>query len=186
MESVTCSATADHPRVCGEHPTHVRRSQGRTGSSPRLRGARCSGRCRCICGRIIPASAGSTLTRSIRLAIARDHPRVCGEHGVTWYNIPSGAGSSPRLRGARTDGHVEGAKVRIIPASAGSTCAAYGAVHVCTDHPRVCGEHEGYPGVSGHTDGSSPRLRGAPSPYRARPGLTRLIPASAGSTLHQA
>ena len=52
-----------------------------------------------------------------------------------------GSGSSPRMRGARTNVAVTCCCVGIIPAYAGST----GCTHVMRDqwgdHPRVCGEH---------------------------------------------
>ena len=89
-----------HPRVCGEHGDSHGVSLSVSGSSPRLRGARCDLGCaRRRCG-LIPASAGSTTPDATAPSSARAHPRVCGEHapragvsGCVW-------GSSPRLRGA--------------------------------------------------------------------------------------
>ena len=91
------------------------------GSSPRMRGA-LSARLQ-MTGQtgIIPAYAGSTFPRLITLYVARDHPRVCGEHCVLNPACGNLVGSSPRMRGARMvpdecidpDG--------IIPAYAGST-----------------------------------------------------------------
>ena len=70
----------DHPRVCGEHFSHIWTNHFNTGSSPRMRGALfLSAHGRYASG-IIPAYAGSTTHCTPRCQIARDHPRVCGEH----------------------------------------------------------------------------------------------------------
>ena len=50
-----------HPRVCGEHVGNVASAVKGLGSSPRLRGAPMLARVSPSCGRLIPASAGSTL-----------------------------------------------------------------------------------------------------------------------------
>ena len=52
--------SADHPRVCGEHPPAAGDAITIGGSSPRLRGARTSSPRVSRMQRIIPASAGST------------------------------------------------------------------------------------------------------------------------------
>ena len=54
------------------------------------------------CGGIIPAYAGSTIASVDSLKMLEDHPRVCGEHGLSapilaagrWI-IPAYAGSTP-------------------------------------------------------------------------------------------
>ena len=172
----------DHPRVCGEHHDGHGRRKPRGGSSPRLRGARALHGARDMGDRIIPASAGSTTVDGARLAVGRDHPRVCGEH------LPCGdmtmplAGSSPRLRGAQGEGAQAAQPSGIIPASAGSTLSASARAAPARDHPRVCGEHTRRSGPSSSTSGSSPRLRGAHTAHGAFPPVGGIIPASAGST----
>ena len=71
------------------------------GSSPLARGAhRLRGRGGLTLG-IIPACAGST-DRTIRKWLDDgDHPRLRGEHRLTWYDCPYCGGSSPLARGAR-------------------------------------------------------------------------------------
>ena len=49
--------------------------------------------------RITPAYAGKTNISTAEKAIARDHPRVCGENEKSDF-FPAGfAGSPPRMRG---------------------------------------------------------------------------------------
>ena len=52
--------------------------------------------------RIIPADAGSTLHKTAPMGSVWDHPRGCGEHiaASELWDYPQG--SSPRMRGART------------------------------------------------------------------------------------
>ena len=70
----------DHPRVCGEHQVRDTLYGTTQGSSPRVRGTpRVRERPRRETG-IIPACAGNTCRRCLRLAARWDHPRVCGEH----------------------------------------------------------------------------------------------------------
>ena len=131
---------------------------------------------------IIPAYAGNTHIACMTLIRNRDHPRVCGEHdyGVALYD--SYQGSSPRMRGTRTNGrltcHVDG----IIPAYAGNT-------HTCTqhcifpgDHPRVCGEHCADWLLIAIMAGSSPRMRGTLLSGHHSGRCFGIIPAYAGNT----
>src|SRR5690606_34567999 len=131
-----------------------------------------------------------------------DHPRVCGEHEPDGSGGHDSPGSSPRVRGAHSLSSIKESGDRIIPACAGSTGWWIRMTMSASDHPRVCGEHEGVdvpvpaeegssPRVRGaqstaqnwlHDTGSSPRVRGA----RLRMGdeylAWRIIPACAGST----
>ncbi len=113
--------TADHPRVRGEHMKPQNGLGTNTGSSPRPRGARDGGvGRRCSVG-IIPASAGSTSRPPRGTAGPTDHPRVRGEHcQIAWAHCGD-VGSSPRPRGALKSWMSVTARLRIIPASAGST-----------------------------------------------------------------
>ena len=49
---------------------------------------------------IIPARAGSSNLGKRIVNLFRDHPRVCGEQCAAVCAVPSGWGSSPRVRGA--------------------------------------------------------------------------------------
>ena len=111
---------------------------------------------------IIPAYAGNTATSAQAGGIGRDHPRVCGEHKNTPAAQSRRAGSSPRMRGTRTQLDCVGVFVGIIPAYAGNTT-----------HPYAFGNGG---------QGSSPRMRGTRQSAR-RPRVTQgIIPAYAGNT----
>ena len=90
------------------------------------------------------------------------------------------------MRGKRPGSRAYRRSDRLIPAYAGKTSRALKGMSVTPAHPRVCGENavEGALGVSGL--GSSPRMRGKPSPL-TRPWMNpRLIPAYAGKTMARA
>ena len=86
-----------------------------------MRGARsCRSKSIAIPG-IIPAYAGSTISKRCGIAKGKDHPRVCGEHdGMSYLEILQ-KGSSPRMRGAPLLRFPDVLNARIIPAYAGST-----------------------------------------------------------------
>ena len=69
----------DHPRVCGEEPRKRLCLVLILGSPPRMRGRVDTIRNNCRAERITPAYAGKSSPRPKSDAIARDHPRVCGE-----------------------------------------------------------------------------------------------------------
>ena len=172
----------DHPRVCGEHATGERVRVRIEGSSPRMRGALDKHANVVLLCRIIPAYAGSTCLDHRAPRITWDHPRVCGEHQkqpllalVCW-------GSSPRMRGAHSEGHGQGPALRIIPAYAGSTDTRVGTSRGGGDHPRVCGEHWVCKARGGMAVGSSPRMRGAQDGLHVPVDGHGIIPAYAGST----
>ena len=110
---------------------------------------------------IIPAYAGSTARHDAHDRVARDHPRVCGEHPARPLCRRDIRGSSPRMRGALPHARRGRRRVRIIPAYAGSTWASPLASAGWSDHPRVCGEHASWSAVMVVWSGSSPRMRGA-------------------------
>ena len=70
----------DHPRVCGEHYISLRSLRIGAGSSPRMRGTPAARAAATAAHWIIPAYAGNTPTFPWSTTVARDHPRVCGEH----------------------------------------------------------------------------------------------------------
>ena len=114
--------------------------------------------------RIIPAYAGSTQRWRLRRIQSPDHPRIRGEHFMPARAIASFLGSSPHTRGA----HQRRRKHR----------------REGRDHPRIRGEHlrRGMPPPTG--GGSSPHTRGARRRGPRRRGGGGIIPAYAGSTLH--
>ena len=73
----------DHPRGCGEHLLELLGHLPEQGSPPRMRGAQSAGPGVSVAQGIIPADAGSTITRPSRPKRESDHPRGCGEHQST-------------------------------------------------------------------------------------------------------
>ena len=114
-------AAGDHPRIRGEHLGREFGEFSRHGSSPHTRGALGGAAGEADPVGIIPAYAGSTRRELVRVANAKDHPRIRGEHHQIAPIVCSIAGSSPHTRGALVtipnQVHPQG----IIPAYAGST-----------------------------------------------------------------
>ena len=69
----------DHPRVCGEKSVSAIVYYTQLGSPPRMRGKGPGTLPGMVVIGITPAYAGKRCPRSDCVAIARDHPRVCGE-----------------------------------------------------------------------------------------------------------
>ena len=141
VQSGSAALGRDHPRVCGEHTLLLLGAGPGVGSSPRMRGTRTAVTSPCPTSRIIPAYAGNTASDCCHIGAPRDHPRVCGEHTLISHDIPTYAGSSPRMRGTRYKGGKCRSYVGIIPAYAGNTAAGSIGLSGARDHPRVCGEH---------------------------------------------
>jgi len=74
----------DHPRIRGEHQSERGKGRGRSGSSPHTRGARVIVVSLWDAMGIIPAYAGSTRARRCTGPVRGDHPRIRGEHFLTF------------------------------------------------------------------------------------------------------
>ena len=153
------------------------------GSSPRMRRARVAALEGLASRGIIPAYAGSTWRSPRTRSSARDHPRVCGEHGAMSSPEKGFMGSSPRMRGAPRRGQRRLRPQGIIPAYAGSTSPPPGSCAACRDHPRVCGEHKFVLGRTDTVEESSPRMRGARVGIAHQVPGGGIIPAYAESTI---
>ena len=173
----------DHPRVCGEHLISCTFPRNASGSSPRMRGTRRFRKASTPNNGIIPAYAGNTPQAERPEPTRRDHPRVCGEHGVVREPICRKTGSSPRMRGTRTPAPAQTEDTGIIPAYAGNTASCRVWSAASRDHPRVCGEHHGRVVKTSPTQGSSPRMRGTQLHGRHPVRMLGIIPAYAGNTV---
>ena len=91
-------------------------------------------------------------------------------------------GSSPRMRGTPGQACPTLYRHRFIPAHAGNTPAYHLPIDMRPVHPRACGEHEFDPEPDQSYFGSSPRMRGTPTPAISVPPGRRFIPAHAGNT----
>ena len=151
-----------HPRVCGENISPLSLSGANPGSSPRVRGKHGNEKAHGVLTGLIPACAGKTRRRWVRVAEARAHPRVCGENFVV-----SGCDGLGGL----------------IPACAGKTPGSWKPTPGRGAHPRVCGENALAAGFAELGEGSSPRVRGKRSFNSSRVFFDGLIPACAGKTL---
>ena len=113
---------------------------------------------------------------------ARDHPRACGEHMVTYPLVVVSRGSSPRMRGTLARLQVAQAEDGIIPAHAGNTYLGRTIRAANGDHPRACGEHV-LPAIClAGVPGSSPRMRGTLAGSVDGVHRAGIIPAHAGNT----
>ena len=72
---------------------------------------------------------------------------------------------------------------RLIPARAGKTARSGARGRRRRAHPRACGENNGACMAAQSCQGSSPRVRGKPSPPRGVRPVRGLIPARAGKTI---
>ena len=107
---------------------------------------------------------------------------MCGEHRSGFNALFFLTGSSPHVRGARTDSPLRRCHSGIIPACAGSTLTLAVSRSRARDHPRMCGEHETQARASRDQQRSSPHVRGAPYRRFRSHADTGIIPACAGST----
>ncbi len=173
-----------HPRSRGEHMLLCRSCFGTRGSSPLARGAPSALENCETSARLIPARAGSTRLRWGSVSGARAHPRSRGEHLFLAPQYAPRRGSSPLARGAHHGRVRQSGTDRLIPARAGSTQAVFLYYVPSWAHPRSRGEHLLAAAVEAHRKGSSPLARGAPRAAVHERRSAGLIPARAGSTLH--
>ncbi len=173
--------SAVHPRACGERRSHKRTKEHLHGSSPRLRGTPLRTVSFQGTQRFIPAPAGNALELWVVCGQRPVHPRACGERTRRRPLSRRRRGSSPRLRGTRSDGPLSCRRVRFIPAPAGNAAAIVPPRSSAAVHPRACGERiRVIPSGVVH-DGSSPRLRGTRTGTEVAGGFDRFIPAPAGN-----
>ena len=155
--------TRAHPRACGENVVAGIVLFRWLGSSPRVRGKRREGAALAAVARLIPARAGKTPCGHEFAPSFPAHPRACGENRSGSTRLRSDQGSSPRVRGKRSNLPDSEFMPRLIPARAGKTMESASDPPWLGAHPRACGEN-----------GTS-RV--------AATVLPRLIPARAGKTV---
>ena len=111
----------DHSRVCGAHSGSGLYLTHFGGSSPRMRGSPEHGRLQSGHAGIIPAYAGLTHLQLVFCRCIWNHPRVCEAHESTSAGVTRSLGSSPRMRGSRSQTAAQRQRPGIIPAHAGLT-----------------------------------------------------------------
>ena len=176
-------APTDHPRSRGVYASSCCGTAAASGSSPLARGLpRRTQYCH-FCGRIIPARAGFTRSRSALAVTGRDHPRSRGVYADPPAQCRAPPGSSPLARGLRYSSTACPRGRRIIPARAGFTTPGRGPRTGAPDHPRSRGVYRAPASRARCSAGSSPLARGLQGVLPAQAPAGRIIPARAGFTL---
>ena len=150
----------DHPRACGEKYFMPRLPSCALGSPPRMRGKDVGVvRFQTWAG-ITPAHAGKRSFTNVFSSRKKDHPRACGEKGISaaWDGLKKG--SPPRMRGKAAVCPPHHELPRITPAHAGKSAAHQLEGFHVRDHPRACGEKRLYVSLTATYTGSPPRMRG--------------------------
>ncbi len=130
----------DHPRTCGEQPSHGPTPAISMGSSPHMRGTADPLDPVQSPIRIIPAHAGNSRWFGKGQNDLKDHPRTCGEQRLLRPLPWTGYGSSPHMRGTAGGESLYGEDHGIIPAHAGNSVRPARISRRIKDHPRTCGE----------------------------------------------
>ena len=152
------------------------------GSPPRMRGILHICATKVACDGITPAHAGNTVpVHPLRQGL-EDHPRACGEYGLTSARRTAELGSPPRMRGIPIQ-HSASHQLRgITPAHAGNTYKIKIGVSQPQDHPRACGEYTKSLAIKLPVIGSPPRMRGIPVMTFGDVYVEGITPAHAGNT----
>ncbi len=152
--------STDHPRSCGANMFALCLIRLMAGSSPLVRGQRDRVKENKLRHRIIPARAGPTRSTGKTPWVSSDHPRSCGANLTEEPFVISPSGSSPLVRGQRTEVSVRSHLLRIIPARAGPTTRLLEGLRSSPDHPRSCGANLSDSELESIRGGSSPLVRG--------------------------
>lgn len=114
-----CTTFWDHPRTCGEKLIPPLLGFGLTGSPPHMRGKERGSTSRQRRKGITPAHAGKSPAMSPGHITLRDHPRTCGEKGISDFSGNYEDGSPPHMRGKARSPLLFPGISRITPAHAG-------------------------------------------------------------------
>ena len=170
-----------HPRVSGVCAGLKGRFGMHSGSSPCVRGLPGEGRQGTDRRRFIPVCEGSASVPLSQRVPRRVHPRVSGVCGLRLVPESREAGSSPRVRGLRSDGEPEDEIIRFIPACPGSAPFLLSCRSSFPFHPRVSGVCALMTCQGLAWPGSSPGVRGLrPQDFGGQGGVG-FIPACPGS-----
>lgn len=174
---------SDHPSRCGENRLYLTSESTRSGSSPRTRGKPCVLRHTHLFNGITPAGAGKTVDKWELVRMIRDHPRRCGENGISGRETELTQGSPPRMRGKPKEYTDKQDVAGITPADAGKTSVKGSNRNNYWDHPRGCGENFSVIPCPKYGKGSPPRMRGKPFCGIGIYSADRITPADAGKTV---
>ena len=152
------------------------------GSSPLARGTHQARSTKLLRARLIPARAGNTCLRNLRVQLLQAHPRSRGEHVSGRVHCTEPHGSSPLARGTGFCLRSPNSMNRLIPARAGNTELPFHRRPSSPAHPRSRGEHAPHRRSDPPIRGSSPLARGTLRRLLQFRQSARLIPARAGNT----
>ena len=172
----------DHPRGCGENLPSLSRGIGLRGSPPRMRGKLMGAVKKGKASGITPADAGKTIITQKNDCQHEDHPRGCGENGISFPTLLFHQGSPPRMRGKHVCPVKAAGRAGITPADAGKTSRPFQKVRQAQDHPRGCGENCRKIHAGAFRRGSPPRMRGKLQRHRSSSPRQGITPADAGKT----
>ena len=172
-----------HPHVCGERSTWRKHDNGRSGSSPRVWGARIPEPDKERENRFIPTCVGSAGIGAMGQHSWTVHPHVCGERVTGVGFCQTYIGSSPRVWGAQRARPSFWRPRRFIPTCVGSARCDHASRIPGPVHPHVCGERSTPRDPCDDPGGSSPRVWGAHGVHAVRVALHRFIPTCVGSAV---
>ena len=130
----------DHPRLCGEKIYTYRKSTGRQGSPPPMRG-----------------KVGNRLKSNFIHGIT---PAYAGKSPKGYAKAADQQGSPPPMRGKDDIRETSVPFDRITPAYAGKSILFTIGGELYGDHPRLCGEKSHKASMTLHRSGSPPPMRG--------------------------
>ena len=180
--SCNSGTVRDHPRRCGENQTEFGLNYVKNGSPPQVRGKLNSAYRKPDMVRITPAGAGKTALALSAFGQTPDHPRRCGENGLSEGERQASTGSPPQVRGKPGRICYKSEDRRITPAGAGKTQKGRQRTTVCQDHPRRCGENLHKCLIKAEQSGSPPQVRGKLDNALDKQRQRWITPAGAGKT----
>ena len=129
---------------------------------------------------ITPAHAGKSGKVPFLFGFIGDHPRPCGEKLSRYTSLIPPTGSPPPMRGKDRRFCATKTPAGITPAHAGKRATGATTCSSWRDHPRPCGEKQGYNAGDYHGTGSPPPMRGK-AHHGAQPDRRKgITPAHAG------
>ena len=132
--------------------------------------------------RITPAHAGKRSVEVLDKALAKDHPRTCGEKIGESLNLSLSAGSPPHMRGKVKAVRCNIERFRITTTHAGKSQNTVLISILTADHPRTCGEKLTKNQNSVTHLGSPPHMRGKAELLTILTFCLRITPAHAGKS----
>ena len=170
--------------MCGEKRYLVWWWVPSSGSPPRMRGKGIADDEASATVGITPAYAGKSCDVHSNTNSAKDHPRTCGEKGLSTFWSRNHSGSPPHVRGKAVPAH-RTIKVRgITPACAGKSLCSCARCPFQRDHPRMCGEKLPLKVCKYKDYGSPPHVRGKVALTGERSLELGITPAYAGKSRH--